>query len=98
MSDNKRTVHCEVHGDQQETFVCRHVAETLQSAKPVGFWWADDRHNPRPDAWCTACNEVLREEGGEWNKRSESFADIKLLCGGCYDRARDLNFPQYPQF
>src|SRR5437867_9591355 len=65
---------------------------------PVGFWWANDPGNHRPDSWCTACNELLREEGGEWNSRSESFADIQLLCAICYDSARELNFPQWRQF
>jgi hypothetical protein len=25
---------------------------------------------------------------GDWNERSETLADIKILCGACYDRIR----------
>jgi hypothetical protein len=98
MSEDRRTVHCETHGDQLETFICNHVVQSLDTSTPVGFWWAEDPGNFRPDAWCTACNDVLREEGGQWNERSESVADLRLLCGKCYDRARELNFPEWRKF
>ena len=98
MSDDKRKIHCEAHGDQQETFVCQHVVQSLHTRESVGFWWAADRGNNRPDAWCTACKEVLREENDEWTARAESFANIRLLCGICYDSARELNFPTWRQF
>jgi hypothetical protein len=42
--------------------------------------------------------EVLREENDEWTARAESFANIRLLCGICYDSARELNFPTWRQF
>ena len=98
MSGAERKIPCETHGDQQETFVCQHVVQSLHTQQSVGFWWADDPGNNRPDAWCTSCNEVLREEDGEWTSRSESFANIRLLCGICYDSARELNFPTWRQF
>jgi len=93
MSD-ARKIHCETHGDQEEPSACQHVVQSLHTRKSVGFWWADDPGNYRPDAWCTSCNEVLREENGEWTSRSQSFANIRLLCGLCYDSARELNFPK----
>ena len=98
MREEGHKVHCRVHGEQPETFVCQHIVMSLNATQQVGFWWADDPGNPHPDAWCTTCNEVLKEENGEWNDRSESFADIKLLCGQCYERARQLNFPEWRQF
>jgi hypothetical protein len=91
MKKEVNTVDCEQHGQQPETFVCQHVVQSLYTNKRVGFRWADDPENPRPDAWCTACNELLSEAGGEWNDRTESFAGVKLLCGACYDRAREIN-------
>jgi hypothetical protein len=33
-----RSVHCEKHGEQQETFVCNHVVKSLDTASRVGFW------------------------------------------------------------
>ena len=98
MPDDEQMIRCDVHGDQPETFLCQHVVTSLFTSQPVGFWWADDPGNPHPDAWCTACNEVLKEENGEWTKRSESFADLKLLCAKCYEKARELNFPEWRQF
>lgn len=68
MPDDEQMIRCDVHGDQPETFLCQHVVTSLFTSQPVGFWWADDPGNPHPDAWCTACNEVLKEENGEWTK------------------------------
>jgi hypothetical protein len=91
MPEDEHIVRCDIHGDRQETFVCQHVVMSLFTTEPVGFWWADDPGNSYPDAWCTSCNEVLKEEHGEWTTRSESVADIKLLCAKCYEKARGLN-------
>jgi hypothetical protein len=98
MSKEVNTIDCEQHGQQPETFVCQHIVESLQTGNQVGFWWASEHGNPRPDAWCTACNELVREAGGEWDDQTESFASVKLLCGACYDRAREHNLPQWYQF
>ena len=86
-----RRVECAKHGPQEETFVCCHLVESLRTRKKVGFYYSSE---PRGDAWCEACEEVRIREGGEtgnWNDRSEAFADIKLLCGACYDEVRKLN-------
>ena len=91
MDDEKKYVECAEHGPQQATYVCRHLVESLRTGKKVGFWWADDPDNPRPDAWCSACEEKVQETGGEWVDESESFAGVTLLCGACYDRAKKLN-------
>jgi hypothetical protein len=87
MSD---TIQCHVHGEQQETFVCQHLVEALETGKNVGFYWAGE---PRGDAWCSACEAARIREGGatgEWNVRSEKMLGVKILCGACYDRVRDL--------
>ena len=86
-----KKVECEVHGIQDETFVCQHVVQGLRDGTPYGFWWADDPGNARPDAWCTSCNEMVAESGGGWTTDAEKLAGIKLLCGACYDRARAMN-------
>ena len=88
MSD---TIQCHVHGQQQETFVCQHLFEALDSGDRVGYFWSGE---PRGDAWCSACEAVRIREGGiegDWNERSMAFAGIKLLCGACYDRLRELH-------
>ena len=84
-------VDCTVHGPQEETFVCQHLAQSLKTMKPVGFFYSSE---PRGDAWCSQCEEVRIREGGptgDWNERSEAFAQIKILCGACYDKVRAIN-------
>lgn len=86
-----RKVNCCIHGQQEETFVCQHLVESLSTGEKVGFYSAFE---PRGDAWCSMCETVRVKEGGksgDWNDKSEAFADIKLLCGSCYDQIRELN-------
>ena len=85
------SVECAEHGPQEPTFVCQHLARSLATQQPVGFFFARE---PRGDAWCAACEEVRVREGGEsgdFNERSEAFAGIQLLCGACYDKVRQLH-------
>lgn len=84
-------VECPEHGCQQATYVCQHIVQGLAERRTNGFWASDNPDNPRSDAWCTACNELLNEKGGDWNDETEAYAGVKLLCGACYDRARDAN-------
>jgi hypothetical protein len=83
------TVHCESHGDQDETFVCQHLAKSLSTGIRVGYWCAKDEEATRPDAWCSACEQL--SGGGDWNEESEKAAGIVLLCGRCYDLAKAQN-------
>ena len=87
-----RNVRCDVHGSQQETFVCQHVAEGLRIRKRVGFFWTTyDPHNPRPDAWCSACEERARATGGELVDQALERLQPKVLCGACYDVAKQFH-------
>lgn len=91
MSDSKK-IECPEHGPQTTTFVCCHLTESLKTGKIVGYHCAEeDPEEPYPDAWCDACQNIFEEEGFEWNDRSEAFANINILCGLCYNRARKLN-------
>jgi hypothetical protein len=89
---NEKQVDCCEHGKQQATFVCNHIVESLHDETPRGFWWANDPENPRPDAWCSDCEERLKANGGDWSEEIEELAHIRLLCGMCYDNAKNLNF------
>ena len=83
MSNSENKVECGTHGTSTATFVCQH----LVSGEKLGFNCGYDPEEPNaiyPDAWCDECEKVLDAEG-EWNDRSESFADIKLLCAYCYE-------------
>ena len=91
MGDVPRKTECAIHGLQDETFVCQHIVQGLAENTPYGFWWSAESTDARPDAWCTACNELVAAEGGEWTERALDFASVKLLCGQCYDRAKAMN-------
>ena len=91
MEEEQRHIECSVHGEQQATYVCQHLVQSLRTGKRVGFWCAEDNGNPRPDAWCDECEKMVQSTGGEWTDESEAFAGITLLCGACYDRAKANN-------
>jgi hypothetical protein len=89
MSD-ARKIKCHVHGWQDETFVCRHIMESLHTGVPVGFHWSAESTGPHPDAWCSACESARVEAGGDWTPKVEERLGIKLLCGACYDHAKSI--------
>ncbi|MCB1035467.1 MAG: hypothetical protein KDD47_16715 [Acidobacteria bacterium] len=92
--EKSRSAQCDQHGLQPATFVCQHIAASLVSRKPVGFFWPAEATEERPDAWCFACNERVKLTGGEWAGEAEASLGVRLLCGACYDDARALNFPR----
>lgn len=87
MTDSRK-ITCSIHGVQEETFVCQHIVESLRTGIPVGFSWAADDDEVRPNAWCAACEKARVEAGGEWTPEVEKKLGVKLLCGACYDRAK----------
>jgi len=87
----KKVIQCDEHGEQQATYVCQHIIQTLRDSKPRGFWTSDDPDNLRPDAWCAKCEAKVQETNGEWNDESEAIAGVSVLCGACYDRAIAIN-------
>lgn len=88
----EKKVSCCNHGERYPAFVCQHL---VKNAK-VGFWepfdsdpsktYKDDELN----AWCDKCDEVLTQEG-EWNDKSEEFAQIKLICDKCFFDMKAFN-------
>ena len=89
MADRHDLVSCGTHGPRPAAFVCRHVVESLRTRSRVGFHTpggADDDD----EAWCDACERVRAREG-EWNERSEAYADIRPICLDCFRQARTLN-------
>jgi hypothetical protein len=67
------------------TFMCHHLLHSTGA----GFF-GDFGRDPRPDAWCARCDEVLAA-WGDWNEENERFAQISLVCAGCYDEIRARN-------
>jgi hypothetical protein len=92
MSEAGKYIECCEHGKQQATYVCQHTVQTLSDNVTRGFWSAEpEAGDSRPDSWCSACEEMVNETGGAWNDESEEFAGVRLICGACYDRAKQLN-------
>jgi len=86
MSEPTWPVECDHHGKSHATFVCQHLAR----GQGRGFFTSEPDADPRPDAWCFACEQVVNA-AGEWNDESEAFAAIRMLCAGCYDEVRRRN-------
>lgn len=83
-----KTVVCAEHGQVRPAFVCRHLSDQLLKGQftPIGFFEPDTQAE-EPNAWCEQCDEVMAAQGG-WNDASEVFAGVKLVCSGCFARAR----------
>jgi hypothetical protein len=82
------TVHCDIHGETDQTFVCAHLTG---ESSGLGFNRDDpDDENPSPDAWCDDC-ELIRAAHGEWNEESEKLSSFLVPCCRCYERTRIRN-------
>jgi hypothetical protein len=92
MSEEIHYIDCCEHGQQEATFVCQHIVETLKDGKARGFWWSSEQDVKRPDAWCHECNDKVKATDWEWTEENAEFANIQLLCGKCYDNAKELSF------
>ena len=91
MTEDHRIVECSEHGEQQATFVCQHVVQTLRDGVLRGFYSAEESpDNSRPDSWCSECEDLVNRLG-EWNDESEAFAHVTVICGCCYDQAKTMN-------
>ena len=86
MSDPGTPVQCEQHGTSHATFVCRHLVDGVGR----GFFCEPKADDPRPDAWCAHCNEVFEFEQ-QWTEAAVAYADVTLVCAGCYDAIREAN-------
>ena len=53
MSEEINYIHCCEHGEQEETFVCQHIVETLKDKKPRGFWWSSEQAREREGSVAT---------------------------------------------
>jgi hypothetical protein len=90
VTDIATKMECHRHGQSSATFVCQHLAR----GSGLGFFTAtEDPRDPRPDAWCSACEDMANAAGG-WDEQTEAVAGITLLCERCYDEVRARNAPR----
>lgn len=83
-----KKIQCETHGECEETFVCSHLVGGSAGLGCNRDEPADG--NPFPEAWCDDC-ELIRAACDGWNEESEKLVEFRLLCSGCYERARIRN-------
>jgi len=96
-NNERRTIHCDTHGQADETFVCHHVIDGLVRKERVGFFWtAEDPDNPHPDAWCAECEERVKLTDGEWEGEALEHLKPKILCGECYEVAKTFHMGGNP--
>lgn len=88
--NDTRTIECHQHGLQHEAFVCTHIASSLRTGAPVGFHWSVEDKGLHPDAWCSLCEEARLVAGGDWTQEVEKTLGVTLLCGLCYEAAKDI--------
>jgi hypothetical protein len=86
LAERSDLVRCRGHGWSEPCFVCEHVTH----GEGLGFHVAAGCAALRPHAWCDACDVLLLAAGGSWELVEED-PPVSLVCGGCYDRYRDLN-------
>ena len=86
-SEGADVLRCDEHGASETTYVCEHLA----FGSGLGFHQAVDSNQRRPDAWCDACEELRIEGGGDWDALGDRHPKLSVLCGGCYDYARQRN-------
>jgi hypothetical protein len=91
LNKNSR-MDCLRHGDQRPAFICKH----LHYGEGCGFHQPNGPPSvnwPFQNAWCDECDKVLMKEG-EWNDRSEGFADIMAICESCFEEIKQRNLKQ----
>jgi hypothetical protein len=93
-SEGEDVLRCDSHGHSHVTYVCEHLVD---GATGRGFYTAEAPWpgNPRPDAWCAACEAIL-EEAGSWEAAGDRHPKLAILCGGCYDACRQRNLNPSP--
>lgn len=90
--EEQHFIQCDIHGRQEETFVCQHIVQSLHDEIPRGFNWPASSTQNRPDAWCHECHEKVEKSNWEWTEKNLKFANVHSLCGLCYDRAKEIAF------
>ncbi|MEM1122205.1 MAG: hypothetical protein AAGJ18_17295 [Bacteroidota bacterium] len=80
------------HGVQYAAFVCHHLVH----GENLGFWEPFDSNptevypNGELNGWCDKCDTVLMAEG-EWNDKSETFANIQVVSAKSFFEIKKLN-------
>ena len=84
-------VYCPQHGKTRPAFVCHHLVNGVSRGFLTPNLAGISKHDADElQAWCSDCERV-RHGQGEWNDISEGYANITMICEGCFDAARERN-------
>lgn len=83
-------IKCNKHDLKKSTYVCQHIANSLLTRIPVGFFWSKNDKQMFPDAWCEDCEKRVIKTNGKWKDEALKKLNVKLLCSGCYLMAREM--------
>jgi hypothetical protein len=86
--ESLRAVHCKIHGDQREAYLCSHL---LHGEAKGLYFDLDNPDDPYPDAWCSDCEKLRIESGGEWTDELCARIDVTLVCRACYREIKTRN-------
>ena len=88
-----KLVECRVHGTSRAAFVCQHLNTTTRTGFEEAFETYRGMELSEEDdfqAWCAEC-ETERSRTNGWNDESMEFANIRVLCEGCYVDIKEFN-------
>ena len=88
-SETEKKIRCRTHGFQDRAYVCQHLFGSMSTGISVGFHCSDEME-PHSDAWCSLCDRVWDEAGGECTPAVVASLGLKVVCAACYDRAKGI--------
>ena len=83
---------CDEHGASAPTVVCQHLFDHSDGPEQLGFITGFEPEEPRPLAWCRACERVRAREG-MWTDEANRYAGWTAVCSNCYERIRTTHLP-----
>ena len=87
-------VICKIHGEMDYALICTHLAAQTHDDPDLNVYLATpDESEEATDVqnlWCEKCDNILLEEG-EWNDKSENFANIQVVCIQCFEELKNKN-------
>ena len=89
----RKYVDCGEHGSRRIAYVCQHLMKGKLTGFEEAFPTTPNMELHEDDdfqAWCDECEKVRLKYDG-WNKKSEKFAQIKLICEKCYFEIKEFN-------
>lgn len=91
--DEDDLIECEQHGKLRYAFVCQHLNAQNKTGFEEAFETFPGMDLDEEDdfqAWCSEC-EKQRIQTNSWTDESMKFANIKLVCEGCYFDIKEFN-------